>query len=189
MKSFRNYLSLIVAAFISVATGCNADPSADSVTSQDLRILRAVVDIACKVDLDRVVISDRPVIPRESALHDTDHHNLHFGIDFDRRLAHEARWPRQQICPAVHIASDAAIRAALAHQTDFPRSWDYFQSKFGGAKTLMRISLPVYSDDGKHAAVYSAGTCPYHCGAGFYHELVKTPTGWKILRSINDWSA
>jgi len=182
------FLIFIVAATILVATGCTADPYADEVNSEDLRVMRAMVEISCKLDVEQVVISDRPAIPRESHIHDTGERNVQFGTDFDRRLARTARWPRGEICPAVRVVSDREISAALANEPGFSGSWETFKAKFGGAHALMRISLPVYSRDGKHAVIYTVGTCPYTCGAGFYHELEKTYQGWKITGSIISWT-
>ena len=183
------FLVFVVAATILVATGCTEDPYADEVNSEDLRVMRAMVEISCKLDVEQVVISDRPAIPRESHIDDTGEKNVQFGIDFDRRLARTARWPRGEICPAVRVVSDRAISSALAKETGFSGSWESFIAKFGGARTLMRISLPVYSADGKHAVIYTAGSCPYTCGAGFYHELEKSYEGWKITSSINAWTS
>jgi len=151
--------------------------------------MHAMVDIACKVDAERIVVSDHPAIPRASDLHDTDGHNVWFGIDFDRRLAPEARWPRGQVCSAVRVASDSEISNALEQGSGLSGSWENFSAQFGGARSLMKISLPVYSADGKHAVVYTTGRCPYTCGAGFYHELKKTYEGWEITNSVNAWTS
>lgn len=188
MANALNSLFLI-AAVPFLAIGCTADPYADDVHSEDLRAMRAMVDISCKLDVERVVVSDHPAIPRESELHDTDHRNVQFGIDFDLRLARDARWPKGKICPAVSVVSDSAIATALAHETGFPGSWENFMATFGGAHSVMRISLPVFSRDGKHAVIYTSSTCPYTCGAGFYHELEKTYEGWKIVTSRNAWTS
>lgn len=178
---------ILIAAAPFLAIGCAADPDADEVHSEDLRAMRAMVDISCKLDVERLVISDRPAIPRESELHDTDNRNVQFGIDFDRRLARDARWPQGQICPAVRVVSDSAISTALANETGFPGSWENFIATFGGARAVMRISLPVFSRDGKHAVIYTSSNCPYTCGGGFYHEIEKTYEGWKIVSSRNAW--
>jgi hypothetical protein len=170
-------VTLLVATALAIV-GC-ANPNADDVNSEDLRVMRAMLAIACKVDSERIVVSDRPAIPRQSDLHDTDGRNIQFGIDLDRRLAHAARWPRGQICPAVRVASDSAIRNALENETGYPGSWTSFSTRFGGARSLMRISLPVYSADGKHAVVYTT----------VYHELAKTYEGWKITNSSIAWTS
>jgi hypothetical protein len=47
----------------------------------------------------------------------------------------------------------------------------------------------VYSADGRHAVVYTSSTCPYRCGAGFFHELVKGPLGWRIEHSDPAWTS
>lgn len=181
-------LILLAATLALAAPGCT-DPYADEVGSEDMRVLRAMVDISCKLDFQRIVVSDRPAVPPQSNLRDTHNQNVQFGIDFGQRLAREARWPRGQICPAVRVSSDSAIEAALENETGFPGSWENFIARFDGARSLMRISLPVYSSDGKHAVIYTAGSCPYTCGAGFYHELEKTYEGWRITRSVNAWTS
>ena len=179
---------VLIAAVFLLATGCTADPDADEVGSEDLRAMRAMVDLSCKLDVERLVVSAVPAIPRESDLHDTDNRNVQFGIDFDRRLARDARWPQGQICPAVRVVSDSAIATALANETGFPGSWENFIATFGGARAVMRISLPVFSPDGNHAVIYTSSNCPYTCGEGFYHELEKTYEGWKIVSSRNVWT-
>jgi len=179
---------LLAGTLLSIASCAN--PYADDVNSEDMRVMRAVVSIACKVDSERIVVSDRPAIPRRSDdLHDADSQNIQFGINFDRRLARAARWPRGKVCPAVRVASDAVIKEALENETGYPGSWTSFSTRFGGARSLMRISLPVYSDDGKHAVVYTTGRCPYTCGEGFYQELEKTYEGWKITNSAIAWTS
>lgn len=181
MISLRRAIALLV--LIWAANGCARDPYADRVSSEDEKVMRAMVEIACKIDSERIVISDQPAVPRQSDLHDTDGRNVHFGLDFDRRRAHAARWPRGEVCQAVRVAASSAISSALANETGPPHSWDTFSDKFGGARSLMRISLPIYSRDGRRAVIYAVGKCPYTCGAGFYNELEKTYGRWKITRS------
>jgi hypothetical protein len=184
----RGSSTFVLSWSAAILTAACANPDADRVSSEDLRVLRAMVDISCRLDVQRIVVSDRPAIPYGSERRDTDGHNVHFGLDFDRRIVRVARWPRKNICPAVSIVSDDRITAALARKSEFPWSWKAFIASFGGARTLMKISLPVYSDDGKRAVVYTTSTCPYTCGAGFYHELEKTYEGWKVERSEVAWT-
>ena len=86
----------------------------------------------------------------------------------------------------VRVAGDTSIVTALARDST---NWVHFIAAFDGAHTLMRISLPVYSSDGKRAVIYTEGNCPYTCGAGFYHELEKTRSGWRIVSSANAWTS
>jgi hypothetical protein len=188
MPIARILTSFLAAAAACFVFGC-ADPDADRVNSDDREILRAMIDIACRLDVERVVISDRPALPRESVLHDTDHQNVQFGLDLNQRLAQRARWPRRQICPAVRVVADTDLTAALAREKETPPTWEHFSAAFDGARTLMRVSLPVYSPDGKHAVVYTTSTGPYTLGAGFYHELEKSFGRWKIKSSINAWTS
>jgi hypothetical protein len=179
-------LLFFLAAAVCLVAGCSADPIADEVSAEDERVMRTMIDISCKLGVEHIVIADRPAVPRQSDLHDTDGHNVQFGIDFDRRIAREARWPRGKVCPVVRVVSDSAIDDVLAHDD---MSWDRFMARFTGAHSVMKISLPVYSRDGKRAVVYTTGVCPYRCGTGFYHELEKTYDGWRIAQSAIAWTA
>ena len=89
--------------------------------------------------------------------------------------------------PAVRVVADSDLAAALAQETETPPTWQYFSDVFDGARTLTRISLPVYSPDGNRAVVYTTSTGPYSRGAGFYHELAKSNGRWTITRSLNAW--
>lgn len=180
----RALVASVVATTACAVAGCFADPFADKVSAEDERVMRAMVDISCKLGVERLVISDRPAVPRQSDLDDADGRNVQFGFDIDQRIGHEARWPLGRLCPVVRVVSDSKIEKVLAHDNG---SWEKFSATFEGARSLMRISLPVYSHDGKRAVIYTSGSCPYACGAGFYHELVKTHAGWRIMSSVNAW--
>lgn len=185
-ENYRPLVILFVAAAVCLLAGCSFDPYADEVSAEDERVMRAMVDISCKLGVERLVVSDRPAVPRQSDPHDTDGRNVQYGIDLDRRIAHDARWPRKRICPVVRVVADSRIDSILAHDT---QAWDRFIATFDGAHSLMKISLPVYSPDGKRAVVYTTGSCPYRCGEGFYHELKKTSSGWHIASSENAWTS
>jgi hypothetical protein len=182
---FQPRVVAVAALTCAVVAGCFRDPLADRVGGEDERIMRAMVDIACKLDVETMVISDRPAIPRESEVQGVEGRNVQYGIDLNQRIARKARWPKGDICPAVHVVDDSLIEGVLATDT---RDWGKFEATFDGARSLMRISLPVYSSDGKRAVLYTSGRCPYTCGGGFYHELEKTNSGWRIANSANAWA-
>jgi hypothetical protein len=178
---------LTIAAMATCAlSGCHADPFADAVNSEDSRIMQAMVAISCKLGVERIVISDLPAAPGEGGQRVTGRPNMHFGLDVSRRIARQARWPVGAVCPSVQVTADSNIENVLEHDTP---SWDKFKAAFGGAHSLMRISLPVYSRDGTRAVVYTTGTCPYTCGAGFYHLLEKSFSGWRIANSEIAWKS
>jgi hypothetical protein len=183
-SEFRPSSLVITAAMVFALAGCFADPYADRVSAEDERVMRAMVDISCKLGVESIVISNRPAVPRQSSLRGAESKNVRFGIDINQRIARVARWPKGEICPFVHVVENSLIEIVLARDT---KSWDKFFAAFDGARSLMRISLPVYSRDGKRAVIYTTGTCPYTCGAGFYHELEKTRSGWRIASSVNAW--
>ena len=85
----------------------------------------------------------------------------------------------------VRVVADSTINDLLARDTE---GWTQFIAAFDGARSLMKISLPVYSEDGRWAALYTSGSCPFRCGAGFYHELEKTRSGWRIVSSVKAWT-
>jgi hypothetical protein len=170
----RLFLIVCLAALYTACTPVEGD----HVTRTDMQVLDALVGIACKLDT-REIVSDVPVAAQ----------GRHFGLDLSSRTPRRARWPRDEVCPAVRVARDSAIRAALNEDTQQPPPWLGFKARFGGASTLLRVSLPVYSADGRRAVVYTSSTCPYRCGAGFFHELVKTPTGWRIEHSEPAWTS
>jgi len=84
--------------------------------------------------------------------------------------------------------SNAAIENAMKRETSIPPTWDHFREQFPGTRTLVRISLPVYSKDERRAVVYTESTCPFRCGNGFFHELVKEGSRWRIVQSANAWA-
>jgi hypothetical protein len=182
----RTLVVLCVLVAAGAVASCSTDPFADEVSAEDRRVMRTLVDISCKLGVEQLVISDHPAIPRSSESHGADGRDLHFGIDLHRRLAHEARWRRGRVCPVVSVVAESKIDAVLSK--DNP-AWDRFIATFDGAHSLMKISLPVYSADGKRAVVYTTGSCPYRCGAGFYHELEKTHSEWRVVRSVNAWTS
>ena len=154
----------------------------------DRQILDTMLALACKLET-REIVSDRPAIPRGRGTDDADPRNLQFGLDLARRPAHHAHWPQGTVCKTVRVVPESSVETAFAHETVKPAQWIGFGKAFDGAQHLVRVSLPVYSPDGRRAVVYTVGTCPFQCGAGFYHELRKSPTGWKIVRSEVAWES
>jgi hypothetical protein len=87
---------------------------------------------------------------------------------------------------SVKVVSNAAIEDALKPEAD-PPTWEHFRKRFPGTRTLVRVSLPVYSEDERRAVVYAEGVCPFRCGNGFFHELVKEGSRWRIVQSVIVW--
>ena len=160
-----------------LSTACTP-ADGNHITRTDLEVLDTLVGVACRLET-REIVSDLPAAARGS----------HYGIDLSDRAPRRARWPHGKVCSTVRVAHDSAIRAALAEDTQQPPPWLGFKARFDGAATLLRVSLPAYSKDGRRAVVYTSSTCPYTCGAGFFHELVKTPTGWRIAHSAPAWTS
>lgn len=181
---------MLLAGSVLVLPACQ--DNVDRVTWEDEKILEVVTQLACKLGTQQI-ISDLPAMPRalgaQSVGFKNKPHNIHFGIDFNQRPQRRARWSEDRICPTVRVVDDARIRMAFAHETSDPPLWNDFGKAFDGAQNLLRLSLPVYSPDGQRALLYTEGTCPFKCGAGFYNELEKSSTGWKITRSEIAWKS
>ena len=182
----RRFILAVLAILATACAGCQPGPLDDAISRNDEQILHVMLALACKLET-REVVSDRPAIPRGRGTEDPDPRNLQFGLDLAARPAHRARWPHGTVCKTVRVVPDSAIASAFAHETVKPPQWIAFGKTFDGAQHLVRVSLPVYSPDGRRAVVYTVGTCPFRCGAGFYHELRKSLTGWKIVRSGVAW--
>ena len=62
--------------------------------------------------------------------------------------------------------------------------WTSFHSEFPDAHGYLELSRAVLSRDGKHALMYSAFHCGWLCGLGTLIHLEKTPTGWRVTKSV-----
>ena len=91
------------------------------------------------------------------------------------------------LCPAVRIVAEEEIEASLERETHIPPNWEGFRTRFPGAERLIRVSLPAFAPDQNTAVVYLESTCGGLCGTGFYIELTKAGTGWKISRRAAAW--
>jgi hypothetical protein len=167
--------------------GCDVRLIGTGISSTDMRVLQAVVKPACDFEW-KEILSDLPARPFRPGSPADGQRHLQFGLDVTARNQPEARWPRRQLCSTVRIASDAAIVNALKRETSNPPTWDEFRKQFPGTRTLVRVSLPVYSADERRAVVYTESTCPFRCGNGFFHELVRQGSRWRVVHSANVWN-
>ena len=184
----RTLALLLLPIFAIVLAGCQPGPLDDAVSRNDEKVLEALLRLSCKLET-KEVISDLPATPYGITTQNGAKHDVQFGLDLAARPAYRARWPQRRICKSAHVVPEAEIQRAFAKDTQ-PPMWIDFGKAFDGAQHLMRVSLPVYSPDGSRAVVYTSGTCPFVCGAGFYHELRRTGYGeWQITRSVNAWKS
>lgn len=180
-------LGLLALLHAILLSGCDLRLIGTGISASDMQVLQTVVKPACDVEWKEIV-SDLPATPyRASSLAELAP-NLHFGLDIAARSQSKARWPLGNVCAPVRVIRDRDIEAALKLETSVPPTWEHFHGRFPGVRTLVRVSLPVYSKDGRRAVVYTEGTCPYRCGNGFFHELVRNSSGWRISRSVNAWA-
>ena len=177
---------LPIASMLVVAASSGCDSASDNrvVSAEDIRVLRALVNPFCSSGWKQV-ISDVPIAPLENIAGRGDAANVEVGPGLDAGSPTAARWPRGDICPSVLVVDDAVVREVLSLETSIPPRWTFFRERFDDARKLTRVSLPVYSADGRSAGLYVEGTCPYACGAAFYYELRKAGGEWKILSSRN----
>jgi hypothetical protein len=171
MRALAMFLAFLAVALVA---GCQADHTVDAVTRDDRAVLEALEKTACDLG-EHEVVSDRPVLPASAS--------AHFELDLRARPMQVARWPLGPVCKTVQVQPESRISQAFAADHHAPPTWEPFGAAFGGAQHLLRLSLPVYSRDGRRAVVYTERTCAVVCGASFYHELRKTSRGWIITRS------
>jgi hypothetical protein len=167
--------------------GCDVRLIGTGISSTDMRVLEAIVKPACDFEWNEIV-SDLPVRPFRAVSLGDQQPNLQFGVDVAARSQPEARWPRGNLCASVRVAGNTEIENALKRETSNPPTWDQFRTQFPGTRTLVRVSLPVYSKDERRAVVYTESTCPFRCGNGFFHELAREGSRWKIVQSENAWA-
>ena len=180
----RWLLSLFALLVVSASSGCNSASSTTGVADEDILVLRALMNLACKSEWKQVV-SDVPIAPFRRAVSDRGAANVQFGLNLDVRSPAAAKWPRGEVCATVQVVDDAVVKEVLSRETRIPPRWTFFRERFDDAKRLMRVSLPVYSADGRGAVVYAEWTCPYTCGTGSFYELRKDRGKWTIVRSEN----
>ena len=172
---------------IVLLSGCDIRLMGTGISSTDMRVLEAIVKPACDFDWIEIV-SDLPATPLHAGSPGEHRPNQQFGLDVAGRSQPKARWPRGNLCSPVRVVSNAAIESALKRETSIPPTWDRFREQFPGTRTLVRVSLPVYSKDERRAVVYTESTCPFRCGNGFFHELVRDGSRWRIVQSVNAWA-
>jgi hypothetical protein len=172
---------------IVLLSGCDIRLIGSGISSTDMRVLEAIVQPACDFEWNEI-IADLPARPFRARSLGEHQPNLQFGLDVASRSQPKARWPRGNLCSPVRVVSNSAIESALKRETSIPPTWDHFREQFPGARTLVRVSLPVYSKDERRAVVYTESTCPFRCGNGFFHELVREGSRWRIVQSANAWA-
>jgi len=172
---------------IVLLSGCDIGLIGTGISATDMRVLEAIVKPACDFEWNEI-ISDLPARPYRAASLGEKQLNLQFGLDISSRSQPKSRWPRRNLCASARVVSNGAIETALKRETRIPPTWDQFRKEFPGTRTLVRVSLPVYSKDERRAVVYTESTCPFRCGNGFFHELVKDGSRWRIVQSVSAWA-
>jgi hypothetical protein len=182
-------LKVVLAALVPIVvlSGCDIRLIGTGISSTDMHVLEAIVQPACDFEWNEI-ISDLPASPFRAATLGEHQPNLQFGLDVASRSESKSRWPLGKLCTSVQVRSNTEIENALKRETTIPPTWEHFRQQFPGARTLVRVSLPVYSKDERHAVVYTESTCPFRCGNGFFHELVREGSRWRIVHSTNAWA-
>jgi hypothetical protein len=155
------------------------------ITPDDLAVFHAVLSFECRrIDHGYSVISDLPISAPSTA---PDWPPTSLWTKLTRRVPSGVRWPHLKVCPAGRVVDGKEIDSVFARQTAIPPKWEPFYAAFPGATGLLRISLPAFTPDRKHAVVYLDGTCNPLCGSGFYFGLMRRKEGWKVSRRETAW--
>jgi len=170
-----------------VALSLNAcAPAPGEVSADDLAILNAVFEEHCGTSNYVAVVSDLPPDAGSDYAGAPTQYIL-FEIDIMKRRRGNTRWPAGSLCPHVLVARDARIQASLKVNEGEPLKGNLFQRDFEGSPSLITVSLPVYSPDGNRAVVLIATECGPLCGDGWYFEMQRSGTGWKIANRERGW--
>jgi hypothetical protein len=178
----------VVLLLVIAKSSCVAAASS-GVTRDDLAVFRAVLSSACqRADRTFYVISDLPISTKGYPAPADWPANLPW-TDLAASVPSGVRWPHIEICAANRIVDHRKVDAIFERDASIrsPPGWDPFYVEFPGAKGLMRISVPAFTSDGRHAVIYLETTCNVMCGSGFYIELVRGKRGWKVSHRETAW--
>ena len=160
--------------------------SVPSITPDDLAVFRAVLSSGCRWEQSYNVVSDIPVTAKDQPI-PSDWPSRPLWTKLARRVPSAVKWPHVDICAAYRVVDGITVDSTFARQTRDPPGWGPFYAKVPGAKGLIRVSLPAFTTDRRHAVVYLEATCNLLCGSGFYIELTRGKAGWKLSRRENAW--
>lgn len=152
-------------------------------TRDDDAVLRAVLERICQNDsIHLEIVSNRPAtfdnprFPAEWPL------APQYRRQLSARSTSTGEWAPGEICEKVRFVPPADIAATFAADVRVPPGWEKFFEAFKGAHGYVAYSRPVYSDDGKHAAILLRYHCPDLCGGSFLLELDWAEGRWSIAR-------
>lgn len=155
----------------------------NSITPDDVAVLRAILTSDCRIDRYSRVVSDIPISARGQA---PVWPSGSLWAKLTSRVPSGARWPHLNVCPGSRIVDGNKVDSIFSRQPAIPPKWEPFYAAFH-TKGLLRLSLPAFTPDRGRAVVYLEDTCDVLCGSGFYIELIRKKAGWKISRQKNAW--
>ena len=154
----------------------------------DVAVLHAVLEKACGNEATGpTLISNIPATYRNYSLPPDWSRSPEYDRLLSRYGARATHWDPGEICQNARIVPKSEIDATFAEDIRVPPGWEKFYATFNGAHGYFAYSRPIYSNDGKHALVFSDWHCEGLCGMGMVLELERTHGHWRVLHVAGTW--
>lgn len=151
-------------------------------TTEDIAVLRAMLQSCCRIPERGRVVYDTPPTHREHHLPPEWKVSPSLSQTLSRRSQLTVRWPHETVCASTVIDSDR-IAALFANDKRKPPGWDAFYREFPGAiGSIAHISLPAFTPSHDRAYVYTQSRCDGLDCSAFYVELKRLNGTWRITR-------
>jgi hypothetical protein len=102
--------------------------------------------------------------------------------------------PASIACDQLKILSETVIIEGFKTKPKLPynpvvleEDWAGFFEKFSGVSSIVEISVPGYSKDGKYAVIYLQSVCGSVCGGGSFIQYKKINGKWVYDKRDNIW--
>jgi hypothetical protein len=183
--TLRVALAVFAVGFCSWVT---AESTASITHGEDIDVFRAVLSVVCdRLDGKLTIVSDMPPLSRQHDIPADWQSSSSLSMALSQRSQVRIQWPHVDVCPGTRLVDGATIDSLFVHDARVPPGWEAFHARFPKAAALVRVSLPAFSPDHKHAVAYMESRCNTSCGSGFYLELEKRKGKWQILRRDTAW--
>jgi hypothetical protein len=167
----------------------------ETIGGEDANVLHSVLDAICRGDgKSFFIISDRSLSSKDFES------KIEIGsLEFSNMISRNKttfRLPTVPICPNIQIVTETEIEAVFLRKTSTvsqPSSrhpgWEGFYSTYPKASGLLRLSLPGYSTNRRHAVVVISTQAELMIGFGFLYTLEKTTSVWRVASVKTLWQS
>jgi hypothetical protein len=202
MTCVARMLLTLIAASLFVNVACSAHISAEE-RKTDRAVLASVVALQCEgEDRGKVLLSSKPTAPDEAQAGHPGGISQDQIADLIGRTQTADLLPRGIECPRVRIVSYARLKAALDRPATHPMTFPVpagvpipiavntgFKDAFPDVGVLLRLSMPIYTENKDTAIVYFAEDCGGLCAHGEYVVLEHVKGSWQVVRRVQVWAS